>query len=301
MQHSEPQPYPLLRAYVLMFFLSLIWGTSFILIKKGLVSFQPVQVACLRMSFSALAFLPYLLIKRKVFVWSRLPLLTLIGIMSSAFPAILFATAQTKISSATAGVMNSLTPLFTLVIAVFLFKNKVRSVQVMGILLGLVGAATLVWSSRNPGASGTTQAVYALLLVISSICYATGNNIIASRLRDVPSIMISAGSFGVVGIPMVLYLFFGTDFFQRVASHPQAWNSLGAILILSWMGTVLATILYFHLIQKTSAVFGATVAYLMPIVAMGWGVLDGETIGVWHFLGMGLILGGVYLSRGRKE
>jgi drug/metabolite transporter (DMT)-like permease len=283
------------QAYLTLIVLSLVWGTSFILIKKSLEFFTPVQVACLRMSLSALAFLPVLFFQRKRMDWNRLPLLMVIGLCSSAIPAILFATAQQKISSATAGVLNSLTPLFTMILGVVIFRVQVKTRQVIGILLGLAGAACLILMGK--GGISNSPVGYALLIVGATICYATGTNLIASKFRDMDSLLVSAGSFGIVGIPMALYLLLGTDFIPRISALPNPWLALSYVATLSWVGTVLATIIFFRIIQQTSAIFGATVAYLMPIVAMLWGVADGEKIGLLHLGCMGVILFGVYLSR----
>ena len=169
---------PMWRAYLVLGILSLVWGTSFILIKKSLEFFTPVQVACLRMSLSALAFVPVLIYNRKRMDWSRLPLLIVLGLCSSALPAILFSTAQQKISSATAGVLNSLTPLFTMIIGVLMFNVKVKWLQVLGILLGLAGAACLILMGK--GGIANSPVGYALLIVLATLCYATGTNLIGS-------------------------------------------------------------------------------------------------------------------------
>ncbi|MBK9492337.1 MAG: EamA family transporter [Haliscomenobacter sp.] len=286
---------PMWRAYLVLGILSLVWGTSFILIKKSLEFFTPVQVACLRMSLSALAFVPVLIYNRKRMDWSRLPLLIVLGLCSSALPAILFSTAQQKISSATAGVLNSLTPLFTMIIGVLMFNVKVKWLQVLGILLGLAGAACLILMGK--GGIANSPVGYALLIVLATLCYATGTNLIASKFRDMDSLLVSAGSFGTVGVPMGIYLLLGTDFIPRLAALPNPWLAMGYVATLSWVGTVLATIIFFKVIQQTSAIFGATVAYLMPIVAILWGVLDGEKIGLLHVVCMAIILLGVSLSR----
>ena len=292
---NSPTSMPMWQAYLTLGILSLVWGTSFILIKKSLESFTPVQVACLRMSLSALAFVPVLIYNYKRMDWSRLPLLMVLGLCSSALPAILFSTAQQKISSATAGVLNSLTPLFTMIIGVLIFKVTVKTRQVLGILLGLIGAACLILLGK--GGLSNSPVGYALLIVLATVFYAMGTNLIATKFRDMDSLLVSAGSFGTVGVPLGIYLLLGTDFIPRMSTLPNPWQSISYVLLLSWVGTVLATIIFFKVIQQTSAIFGSTVAYLMPIIAMLWGVADGEKIGLLHIGCMGVILVGVYLSR----
>jgi drug/metabolite transporter (DMT)-like permease len=283
------------RAYLTLVGLGLVWGTSFILIKKGLKVFDPAQVACLRMSLSASAFIPMLVFNRKRMEWDLLPYLILVGLTSSAIPAILFATAQTQISSSTAGILNSLTPLFTLVTGVLIFGSRASWMQVIGVLLGLTGAAFLILYGKTAGSQGSY--FYAGLVVLATVCYAIGTNTIGTKLKKLNSLIISSASFGIVGVPMFFYLLLGTDFVHRLQHVPHAWEALGYVTILSWVGTVICSIIYFKLIQDTTAIFGSTVAYLMPLMAMVWGIADGETVGWAQLIGMGLILSGVYLTR----
>ena len=284
------------QAFLTLGLLSLIWGTSFILIKKSLVAFSPSQVACLRMSISAIAFLPVLAYKHRQMDWSKLPFLLIVGLTGSGIPAFLFSTAQLHISSTMAGILNSLTPLFTFLLGVIFFKVAFGLYRLLGVLLGLVGAILLI-AMANSGNLTSGNAVYGLLIVLSSICYATSSNVIGKYLQNMNALLISAASFGLVAIPLAVYLFAGTDFLAKMESLPEAWTALGYIFILSMMGTVAATIVFFRLIQQTSPVFGSTVAYLMPVVALGWGLADGERVGWAHLIGMVFILSGVYLSR----
>ena len=286
---------PRQRAFLTLGMLSLIWGTSFILIKKGLEVFQPTQVACLRMSISALAFVPMWYLRRRYMDWSKLPWLLVVGLCSSAIPAFLFANAQMHISSAMAGILNSLTPLFTFLLGVWLFNAHFGIQRLTGVLFGLAGAVALILLGNRSGLEGGIG--WGMLIVLASALYATGTNVIGKYLQDLDSLLISSASFGLVGIPLMLYLFGATDFVQRMQEHPQAWEALGYVTILAFVGTVAASGVFFQLIQKTSPIFGSTVAYLMPIVSLLWGVLDGEAIGWMHLIGMAMILGGVYLSR----
>lgn len=285
---------PELKSLLILGFLSLIWGSSFILIKKGLVVYSPVQLACLRVSISAIAFLPFFLYQLKKVDWSKWPYLLLIGLTGSAIPSLLFSYAQTEVSSSIAGILNSLTPLFTLILGVIIFGNKMIWSKLMGVLLGLVGAALLIILGKKAGLQGNLW--YGLLIVLATICYATSVNTVGKYLKDMPSFMISTVSFTFVGIPMLFYLF-TTDFVSVLQFEPGALEALGYISILSLGGTFLATIIFFQLVQWTNPVFSSTVAYIIPIVALLWGVLDGELISVYHLLAISLILGGVYLSR----
>lgn len=289
---------PQLQQFLTLIFLSLIWGSSFILIKKSLGVYSPIQVALLRQGFTATAFLPFLLYFWNLVDWKRLPFYLLIGLCGSAIPSFLFAFAQQHISSSVAGILNSLTPLSTLLLGIFIFRAKFAASKVAGVLLGLVGAAALILLNQTSQLQG--EIGYASLIVLATICYGLNGNLVATVFRDHTSLQISMVGFTLVGIPSFIYLLLNTDFLPVVATHPQAWQAIGYVTILSLVGTVLSTLLYFRLIQRTSPVFASTVAYIMPLISVGWGVLDGESIGWHHLLGMALILAGVYLSRSKR-
>ena len=286
---------PNIRNWLALLVLSLVWGTSFILIKKSLIAFSAIQVACLRMSFSALAFVPLILMQWSKIDWSRIGYLLAVGLTGTAIPAILFSEAQTQISSSLTGILNSLTPLFTLVLGITFFKVPFKWAKAVGVLLGLMGASTLILMSSTSGIEGNIW--YALLIVLAALCYGTSGNLVGAYLKDMNSLIIAATSFGLVGIPGLIFLFSGTDFIYRMGHEPHAWASLGYVSILALFGTVAASVLFFRLIQWTSPLFSSTVAYLIPIVALMWGVIDGEPVFLFHFFGMALILAGVYLSR----
>lgn len=285
---------PDFKSIMVLGLLSLIWGSSFILIKKALLVYSPVQLACLRVSISAVAFLPFFLYQFKKIDWSKWPYLLLVGLTGSAIPSLLFSYAQTEVSSSIAGILNSLTPLFTLILGVILFGNQMIWSKLVGVLLGLVGAALLILLGKRAGLEGNLW--YGLLIVVATVCYATSVNTVGKYLKDMSSVIISTVSFTMVGIPMLFFLFM-TDFITVFQSEPGALEAFGYISILSLGGTFLATIIFFQLVQWTNPVFSSTVAYIIPIVALLWGVVDGELISVYHMLAIGLILGGVYLSR----
>jgi len=275
--------------------LSIVWGSSFILIKKALIAFSPDQVASLRISISALAFTPVVMWNRKKIDWSKWKTLLIVGLTGSAIPAFLFSTAQTQLSSTIAGILNSLSPLFTLTFGILIFGAAIIKRKIIGVLLGLSGAIIMTAIAEQGDISGNV--LYGLLIVGAAACYGLSANVVSFKLKDMKSLNLSAASFFMVGLPALIYLLFYTDFPERMVMNENAQMSLYAVLFLALIGTVIASVIFYYLIQKTSALFGSTVAYLMPIVSMGWGFFDGELINLWHFLGMGLILVGVYLSR----
>ena len=182
--------------------LSIIWGSSYILIKKSLVVFPPTMVATLRLSISTLAFAPFLVMKFKKINWSQWPFLLIVGLTGTALPAFFFSFAQTQISSSVAGLLNSLTPLFTLVLGVLLFKQRSNWGKLIGVLIGLIGAAALIVWGKEAGAPGNPW--YGILVVFGAICYAISSNTVGSFLQNVNTLIISAVSFCMVGFPAVI-------------------------------------------------------------------------------------------------
>lgn len=283
-----------LKNWLLLIFLSIIWGTSYILIKKAVSVYPPMQVGSLRLSISALFCLPFVWYQWRKIPWGRIKILLLVGITGTGLPSFLFPLAQAHMSSSLAGILNSLTPLFTLILGMLLFKTKFAWGKTLGVTIGLLGAASLFLFGEKAGFQGSIT--YGFLIVFATICYATSTNLVGFYLRDVSSIIISTISFIMVGIPAMLFLM-TTDFTTTLQTHPQGWEALGYIAILAIISTVLASILFFKLIQMTSPVFASMISYLVPLVALLWGLLDEEVISIAHFFGMGLILAGVYLSR----
>lgn len=286
------------QAWGILIVLSLIWGTSYILIKRGLLYFEPIQLASLRLGVSALAFSPILVQELRRVRRAQLPLLALVGVLGTGLPSFLFPAAQQQIDSSLAGILNSLSPLFTLVLGVLVFRTPFSRYKAAGVVIGLLGAVSLFAFGDASGLSGHWG--YGALIVLACLCYAGSSNIVGHGLPGLRALTISSISFSLVGIPALVYLFAGTDFVDTLITVPGAWQGLGYVALLALFSTVLAGIIFFQLIQWTSPVFGSTVSYLVPVVAMGWGALDGEVITLVHYLGVALILLGVYLTKGRR-
>jgi drug/metabolite transporter (DMT)-like permease len=212
-----------------------------------------------------------------------------VGLMGNGAPAFLFAIAQTKIDSSLAGMLNSLVPILTLTFGLLLFGLRTWLLQVIGLVIGFVGAVMLI---VMPGGISGFQPE-ALLVVVASMCYAFNLNVVRKFLPTMPSMLITAGSFLWVGPFCIIYLF-STDFITRF-EHEYALQSFGAIAILAVVGTTLAVLMFNKLIQSGGAVFASMVTYIVPVVAIIWGVFDGESISYWSVLGVVIILGGVYL------
>jgi len=284
--------------WVLLIILALTWGSSFILIKKSLDVFNPFQIGAIRIGVSGLILmrfgLPALLkMSRNTLLW-----LGIAGFFGCFFPMFLFPIAQTHVSSSLAGILDSLVPIFVLVLGFLIFGIKSKWLQVIGAITGFIGAAALMWFSETR----TEESVvgYALLIVLATASYAFSALLIKHKLQHVPSIQLSTGVFTFWMIPSLVILLV-TGFFQDFQSTSETWTALGYLSILTIVGTAIAIVLYYKLIQDTSPVFASTVTYLLPLVAVFWGLLDGEKFTIWYVFGGILILVGIYLIREKKK
>ncbi len=295
-QSAQISERPSLLSWGVLLLLSLVWGSSYILIKKSLVAFSPLQIGCLRLSISAIAFLPIFLWHFKEIEWSKLKYLIIVGICGSGLPAVLFPLAQIEISSSLAGTLSSLTPLFTLLVGALFFGATSGWSKLPGILVGLMGAIFLIAFGQEAGIKGNLW--YGIFILVGCVCYAISTNIVKEHLQDMSSFKISAIAFFIVGIPCLGYLL-TTDIMEIIQTHEYGWRSLGTVTILALGGTLMATVLFFKLVQLTNPLFASLVSYLIPMIAMLLGAFDGESITILHLLGMGLILVGVYLTKGK--
>lgn len=282
--------------WVYLITLALIWGSSFILIKKGLVGLTPMQLGSLRIIFAALFLLLIgfkSLAKIPHVQWKYIALTATLG---TFIPAFLFAIAQTQIDSTVSSILNSLTPLNTLIFGVFAFGLTFRRPQIFGVIIGLIGTFLLIINGalHHPD----QNYYYAVLVLIASVFYAINVNLIKKYLFDLSPLSITTGNFLVLLLPAFLILFF-SGFFEVIAVE-SVQHSVVFILILGVVGTGVANIIFFRIIQISSPVFATSVTYLIPVVAFGWGLLDNEMLTPVQFLGAFIILFGVYLSA-KKE
>lgn len=218
----------------------------------------------------------------------------LVGITGSGIPAFMFAIAETELESGITGILNSMTPIFTLIVGILFFAMPILKKQMIGVTLGFLGALAIVL--YDPESMDFNLNVYALFVLVGTICYGFSSNIVKKYCQDMPAIAITGLSFLSIGWFAMIWLF-STDFIGVMQTHDQAWFSLGAAAILALVGTVTANVLFFKLIQNTDAVFGSSIAYLIPITALVWGFADGEYIGIAHIGGMLLIILGIYIMR----
>lgn len=291
-----------IEAWFLLIILALIWGSSYILIKKGLESFSPDLVGTLRITFAFLFMLPFSLKHIRSIPQGKWKIVFFTGMIGNLIPAILFALAETNLESSLAGILNSLTPLFTLIVAVYVFGFKINISQILGLVLGFIGAIGLSFINAK-GQIGSMN-VYVWYVVLATVCYAISLNFIKAYLSDVPSIVITSLALMTTG-PLSIFYVFSTDFLQIVRTSPKSYESLIYIALLGISGTAIALILYTRLIKMTSPIFSSSVTYLIPIGAIIWGIIDGESLHFLHFVVMTIILSGVFVvnksEKFRKE
>lgn len=278
--------------WVLLSILSLIWGSSFILIKKGLIGLSPIQLGSLRILFAGFFLILVGFKSLSKISFQQWKFIALTAFFGTFIPAYLFAIAQTEIDSSVSSILNSLTPLNTLVLGSLAFGLHFRRNQIIGVIIGLIGSALLILN----GAMNHPEQnyYYALLVIIASICYATNVNLVKKHLSGMAPLSITTGNFLVLLLPAALILYF-TDFLN-VVSMPQVQHSMLFIVVLGVIGTGIANIIFFKLIQLSSPVFATSVTYLIPIVAFFWGLLDHEMLTPIQFVGAFIVLIGVYLS-----
>ena len=289
-----------LLPWLLLFILALIWGSSFILIKKGLVVFSAGEVGSIRILTASLFLLPLALPRLKGLKARQWKLLFLTGLLGNFFPAFLFAIAQTQLSSSLTGVLNALTPLFVLIIGALFFTQKIVLKSGIGLLVGFVGTAFLVLTG-SPGHVGDIN-YYAFFVVLATICYGINLNLIKYYFKELTAVEITSISLFLVGPIAGIYLFAGTEFVANISTKEGAWLGFFYVSLLGVLGTAIALILFNHLVKLTTPVFTSFVTYLIPIVAVIWGMLDGEVLFVGHYLGMAAIIVGVFVAawKGRK-
>ena len=279
--------------------LAIVWGSSFILIKKGLVGLSPLQVGSLRTVFASIfllviGFKSLKKIKGKQWIW-----ITFSGFFGTFFPAYLFSFAETEIDSAIVSILNSTTPLLSMVVGIALFEAAFIRKKFLGVMVGLAGTTALILSgaSVNPDQNYW----YSLLVILASLFYGFNANVIKTHLQTLPALAITTGNFTVIAIPALIVLGSTGFFSAEVLSAPEVPLSLTYIAILGVIGTGAALIVFNKLIQISDPVFSTSVTYLVPIVALGWGYLDGENFTFLQLISGLIIIVGVLIVNSRKK
>ena len=287
------------KKWIYLIVLSIIWGSSYILIKKGLVGLTPIQLGAFRILMTTVILL--LVGYKSLRGWSfeQWKWLVFTGFFGTFFPSFLFAFSETEINSSVVAVLNGLTPLFTIIIAYFFFQQRVKKKQLGGVLVGFLGTVILV--AQEFSLSSTGDGRYAFLVVLASMCYAINVNTLKHKLEGVAPMAIALANFIAICIPALILLLTSPFTWDSFYTDTTIFTSMGYIFILSLFGTAFAKVLFNELLTFSSTVFSISITYLLPIVAIGWGVLDGESFGGIQWLASGLILGGIYLVTETKK
>lgn len=293
--------------YLLIPLLACIWGSSFILMKRGMfttegaVVFSAAQVASIRIFVASVVFLPLLpkllgRLERK----SDLFFFAIVGLGGNLIPAFLFTYAEQTLDSGIAGIMNSFTPIFTIIVGVLFFQTKITSQQIIGTLIGFSGISWLIMLSSP--VNGHFQLAPAMAILFATLLYGFSLNTIKHKLSKYNPIQIATGGFSMAFLPAA-FCFFYFDTPRVFDQNNNAAESFTYILILGLIGTAFAVILFNRIIAQTTALAASTVTYFIPIIAVAIGIYNGERF-VWQqLLAMLVIITGVLLVnlKGRKS
>lgn len=282
--------------WLILIVLALIWGSSFILMKKALIHLTPVQVGSLRIIFTALTLFTVGFKNMSMVTKKQWKYIAVTALLGTFFPVFLFAFAVQNIDSSIVSILNSLTPLNTLIVGAVFYGFSFLRKQIIGVIIGLIGATFLILKGAE--LNQDQNYVYALLVVAASVGYAFNVNILKKHLDDLKALTIVTGNFVIIFIPALIVLWW-TGFFE-LSYMEEAKTSVLYLVLLSVFGTAMAKTLFNKLIQISSPIFSSSVTYLIPVVAIFWGVLDGEKIQFGQFLAGTLILLGVYLTNKGK-
>jgi drug/metabolite transporter (DMT)-like permease len=278
--------------------LSFIWGSSFILIKKGLVGLTAIELGSIRIIISALVLIPFTFGSLKQISFKQWKWIIISAFVGSFFPAFLFAFAEQEIDSSVASILNSIVPLNTIIIGLVLFGIKSTKRQIIGVLLGFFGAYQLIISGMN--LNPDQNYFYSGLVIICSFLYAFNVNIIKKYLQELSAVAIATGHFAVILIPSIIVLLISDFNFEKFQST-ETQTSLFYVILLAIFGTTLAKILFNKLINISSAVFASSVTYSMLIVSIFWGILDGENFSFNQLFATVIIILGILLTNKKSR
>lgn len=277
--------------WIIFIVLSFIWGSSFILMKVGKEALNGFQIGSIRIFSAGLVFLPFAFFHIAKIPRRKLPLVALSGLLGNLLPAFLFAIAIEKIDSSLEGILNSLTPLFVILIGISVFKVRVGTKKIIGVIVGFIGLFALTMASGINAAN----LHYALLILLATIMYGLNVNIVGHYLKDVNPINMATVSLAMMGIPAAIVLWQQHVF--SIAQYDEgAWLSIAASALLGIIGSAVATALFYVLIKRAGGLFASLVTYAIPVVAIGWGLLSHEQVTLLQFGCLAIILTGVYIT-----
>lgn len=298
----ETNTYQPLKNWGMLVVLALIWGSSFILIKKALLVFSAGEVGALRIVTAGTVLLPLAMPVLKHLSSRQMGYLLVIGFVGSFIPAFLFATAQTNLSSSLAGVINALTPLMVVLVGALFFQARITWRIVLGLAIAFLGVGILVLAGADSGFSFFSDFnLYGLFVVAATVCYGLNVNIIKYRVREIKPRTITAISLMMVLPLAAIYLFAFTNFSFKLLHVEGAWEAAGYVTALGIIGTAAALVLFNAMVKLVSPVFASSVTYLVPLVAIFWGVWDGEKLFPLHYLGIFAVIIGVWVGNRKSR
>ncbi|WP_196885927.1 DMT family transporter [Aureivirga sp. CE67] len=277
--------------------LAIIWGSSFILMKRGLENFTPMQMGALRIIFSSVILIAFGFKNISRITKKQWYYVSQAAFLGTFFPVFLFAFSLKKLDGGLASILNSLVPLYTLIIGVLFFKFIFNKKQIIGVLVGLAGTILLILEGANLNPEQDLLSVGFILL--ASLGYALNVNILKRKLADLDAFALTVGVFTILLFPAIGMLYF-SGFFNITEFSSEHQMSIFYIIVLAFIGTALAKIFFNTLVQISTPIFSTSVTYLIPIVAVLWGIFDGEKISILQVLSSGIVLGGVYMVNKNK-
>lgn len=282
--------------WVLLILLSLIWGSSFILIKKSLDHFSPYQVGALRVLIAGIILMPIAISKYKLFPKRHLKWLILAAFTGNFIPMFLFPIAEMEISSSIAGIINSMMPIFVIIVGTLFWKFETTKRQMTGIFISFTGVCMLAFG----GGDDAKFKIFPILLLLSAtLCYAISTTTVKSKLMEVSSTVLSAFVFSFILFLPSLVALVSTGFVSNFTFSKENIIGLMFVSLLSVFGTGLAMMMNYRLLKVSTPLFASTVTLLMPIVAIIWGILDGEKLTILQFVGASVIIAGLIFLRAK--
>jgi drug/metabolite transporter (DMT)-like permease len=289
-----------LKAWGFLIILALIWGSSFILIKRGLEVFSPGEVGAFRIVAAGMFLLPLSLPRLKQLNKKQLKNLLIVGLVGSFIPGFLFAKAQTQLSSSLTGVFNAMTPLFVVIIGALFFNSTITRRNAIGLFIAFIGVVILLTVKEGVG-FGSLYDInsYAFYVLLACACYGLNLNIIKFKFVALKPVAITAISLTLVLPAALIYLFAFTQFSFKILHVEGAPIAAIYLAILGIVGTAIALILFNIMVKVATPVFASSVTYLIPIVAIMWGLMDGEVLMAGHYLGIVAVIFGVWIGNRR--
>jgi len=286
--------------WLLFFLLCIIWGSSFILMKHSKEELSASQIAALRIFSAGIIFLPLAVFHVAKIPAKKLFIVILSGITGNLLPAFLFAFAIAKnIDSSLAAILNSFTPIFVVLIAIVIFRDKIKFQRIAGVLIGFLGLTLLflLWKGVS-----LENFKYALLILFATVLYGVNVNVVGHFLKEISPLYIATVSLAFLIIPTGFVLW-QQNFLQLAFDETSVQWAIVEATILGVVGSAIATAIFYILIRRAGGIFASLVTYGIPFIGILWGVLDGEKITIKQVACLAIILFGVYLAnlRDKKE